>query len=136
REAIDMTAKAYSVAAELDPTRSVEVAEGMRASGDRNLVRTVLQNLIGNAFKFSPVDSVVTVGQTDDVFWVRDRGIGFDMAYAPKIFLPFERLVTEGEFEGTGIGLANVERIVKRHNGRVWAESEPGHGATFYFTLG
>lgn len=136
REVVDMTAKARSLAEEMDPTRRVEVQEGMTGECDRHLVRTVLQNLIGNALKFSPPGSTIWVGKTGDVFWVRDEGIGFDMRYATKLFLPFERLVSEGQFEGTGIGLANVERIVRRHHGRVWAESEPGKGATFFFTLG
>ncbi len=136
REAIDMTAKARSVAEELDPARRIEVQEGMAAAGDKGLVRTVFQNLIGNAFKFSPDASIVRVGQTDSAFWVRDAGVGFDMKYADKLFLPFVRLVTEEEFEGTGIGLANVERIVRRHGGRVWVESALGEGAAFFFTLG
>lgn len=136
RTPLDMTNKARTVAQDLEMEDRVRVQEGMTASGDPGLVRTVFENLIGNAAKFSPKDALIHVGQTDGVIWVRDEGIGFDMHYAPKIFLPFERLVPDSEFPGTGIGLANVERIVRRHGGKVWVESEPGKGATFFFTLG
>ncbi|RYG26372.1 PAS domain S-box protein [bacterium] len=137
---LDMTAKARDVAAielaDRQSELSVEVQEGMTAEGDPNLVRTLLHNLIGNAIKFSPHGGTVRVRQQDGVFSVSDEGVGFDMKYVHKIFRPFERLVLESEFPGTGIGLANVERIVRRHGGRVWAESELGKGSTFYFTLG
>jgi len=135
REALDMTTEARSVAADLTLKNEVVVQEGMSVRADPRLVRLVLQNLLENAVKFSPECSKIDVGCTDGTFWVRDLGIGFDMKYALKIFQPFERLVRESEFPGTGIGLANVERIVKRHGGRVWPESELGKGATFYFTL-
>ena len=108
----------------------------MTAVGDAATVRLVLENLVGNACKFSPEGSTVSVGKSDETFWVRDRGIGFEMQYAEKVFLPFERLVLEKDFPGTGIGLANVKRIVERHRGRVWVSSEPGLGSTFFFTLG
>ena len=75
------------------------------------------------------------IGETDGVFFVADEGVGFDMAFAPKVFLPFERLVADHEFEETGIGLANIRRIVERRGGRVWVESTPGEGSAFYFTL-
>lgn len=141
RERLDMTAKSRGV---IDEYRALgdangcrfEIQEGMTAQGDPGLVRTILHNLIGNACKFSPPGGTVRLGEKDGVFWVHDEGIGFDMQFAPKIFLPFERLVSEAQFPGTGIGLANVKRIVERHHGRVWAESAPGQGATFYFTLG
>ncbi|CAN5487177.1 hypothetical protein BH11ARM2_BH11ARM2_08010 [soil metagenome] len=135
RQPLDMTEMALSVAEEIGGDCHVEVQEGMTAEGDPGLVRTVLRNLIGNACKFSS-EGDVWVGQEGKAFFVRDEGIGFDMVYAPKLFLPFERLVSEAEFPGTGIGLANVKRIVERHGGKVWAEAEPRRGATFSFTLG
>jgi light-regulated signal transduction histidine kinase (bacteriophytochrome) len=103
-------------------------------------VEVVLENLMGNAWKFSSrkEDPTVRVGRLDgerDVFYVRDNGAGFDMAYADKLFGAFQRLHSDSEFEGSGIGLATVQRIVNRHGGRAWAEAEPGKGATFYFTL-
>ncbi|RYG48921.1 PAS domain S-box protein [bacterium] len=136
RKPLDMTAKARTIAAEVAAGCEFEVQEGMFAEGDPGLVRMVLTNLIENACKFSPSGGTVRVRQEGDVFAVSDEGVGFDMIYAEKLFLPFERLVTEAEFPGTGIGLANVERIIRRHGGRVWADSAPGKGATFYFTLG
>lgn len=136
REPLDLTAEARSVVRELETPCEITVQEGMSAEADPRLLRTVLHNLIGNACKFSPSAKGVQVGETNGVYWVKDEGVGFDMKYVEKIFLPFERLVPEDAFPGTGIGLANVDRIVKRHGGRVWAESEPNKGATFYFTLG
>ncbi len=140
RQPLDMSEKARSVFEELSAHHGtngcrVEVQPGMVAEGDPGLVRTVLHNLLGNACKFSPQGGTVRVLQEGNVFSVSDEGVGFDMRFAPKIFLPFERLVSESEFEGTGIGLANVKRIVERHGGRVWVESVPGEGATFSFTL-
>ena len=141
RSRLDLTEIAESIVEELASARldrgcAFDVAPGMVADGDPALVRLLLGNLMENACKFSPPGSPVRVREESGVVSVADRGIGFDMRYAPKVFLPFERLVTEAEFPGTGIGLANVERIVRRHGGRVWAESAPGAGATFYFTLG
>lgn len=118
----------------------IKVQPGMRAVCDPVLARMLYQNLLENACKYSPDGGEIQVGScredNKDVFFVRDQGIGLDMAYAHKIFLPFERLVLETEYEGTGIGLANAHRVVTRHNGRIWVDSEPGKGATFYFTLG
>lgn len=113
-----------------------EILPNMQAKGDVRLIRFVLLNLMENACKFSPKGGTVTVGQEGHTYYVRDEGIGFDPRYAHKLFLPFERLVNDTEYPGTGIGLANVQRIVQRHGGHVWAESEPGKGATFSFTLG
>jgi len=116
-----------------------DIQSGMTAMADGHLVRFVLSNLMENAYKFSPNGGTIRVGMREEngesIFFVADQGIGFDPAYARRMFQPFERLVTEQEFPGTGIGLANAERIVVRHRGRIWAESTPGNGATFSFTL-
>jgi PAS domain S-box-containing protein len=112
-----------------------DVQEGMTAAADANLIGHVLTNLIDNACKFSPAKGRVWIGSKGDLYFVRDEGIGFDMAYAEKMFVAFERLVDQEAFDGTGVGLANVKRIIERHGGRVWAESQPGNGATFWFTL-
>ena len=146
RERTDLSALAREVAAEVaaaEPARTVgwEIADGLVASGDPHLIRLVLQNLLGNAWKFTAnVDHpVITVGIRPqsgiDVFEVRDNGAGFDMAYADKMFDPFQRLHSAAEFEGTGIGLAIVHRIVTRHGGRIVAEGAVGQGAAFRFSL-
>jgi signal transduction histidine kinase len=143
---LDLTALARSVMDDLrarDPQRKVEFeANGARpAKGDERLLRIALTNLLGNAWKFTrdrPLAHITFGGEARDgepVFFVKDDGVGFDMRYAQKLFGAFQRLHTTTEFEGTGIGLATVQRIVHRHSGRVWAESEVGKGATFYFTL-
>jgi light-regulated signal transduction histidine kinase (bacteriophytochrome) len=118
-----------------------KLAEELVADGDPRLLSSLMENLIGNAWKFTRDRSPATieVGTVDrdaaTVYFVKDNGVGFDMAYAGQLFSPFRRLHTDAEFEGTGIGLATVDRIVRRHGGRIWAESAPGEGATFYFTL-
>jgi signal transduction histidine kinase len=114
----------------------IEIQPGLTAWGDPKLIRFVLLNLLENACKFSPEGGTVRLGAKDGTFFVSDEGIGFDPRYSDKLFRPFERLVTQDEFPGTGVGLANVKRIVERHGGQVWAESELGKGATFWFTLG
>jgi PAS domain S-box-containing protein len=120
----------------------VAVAPQMKANGDPGLVRIVLENLIGNAWKFTLHANPprIEVGHEErdgeTVYHVRDNGAGFDMNYAHKLFAPFQRLHTDREFEGAGIGLSIVQRIVARHGGRIWAEAKAGEGAAFYFTLG
>ena len=126
-----------------DPAHAVEllIAEPLTTNTDAALLRVLLENLLGNAWKFSSKTAAprVEIGATErdgaTVYFVRDNGAGFDMAYANKLFSPFQRLHTAAEFPGTGIGLATVQRIVERHGGRVWAEGEVGRGAAFYFTL-
>lgn len=138
---VDVSLLAAAVAADLhtnEPDRQVDVVvePGMSARGDATLVRAVLENLLSNAWKFTePHDRArIEVARSGDAFVVRDDGVGFDPAYADKLFRPFQRLHSS-EFPGNGIGLASVQRIVVRHGGRVWAESTPGNGAAFYFTL-
>jgi signal transduction histidine kinase len=147
RDDVDLSALVRDVAAEIQeraPAPRVEVAveDGVRVRGDPRLLRVGLTNLLQNAFKFSRhaahprVEFGVTNGSAGRVYHVRDNGAGFDMAYADKLFKPFQRLHAHSEFEGTGIGLATVQRIVHRHGGRIWAEGAAGRGAGFYFTLG
>ncbi|MGH7788492.1 MAG: PAS domain S-box protein [Candidatus Binatia bacterium] len=144
--AVDVSALAREVMAELEraePQRTVRarIVDGLHASGDVTLLRSVLSNLLGNAWKFTRPRAVaeIEVGRHDDgptaAFYVRDNGVGFDMAYADKLFGAFQRLHGADEFDGSGIGLATVERIVARHGGRVWGEGAVDRGATFYFTL-
>ncbi len=145
---IDLTALAHEVIAELraqEPDREVAVAiaPGLRTEADRSLARVLLQNLLGNAWKFTRRTSGARIefgrepsgSAVPDAFYVRDNGAGFDMAYAHKLFGAFQRLHTVSEFQGTGVGLATVRRIVRRHGGQVWAEGKVGAGATFHFTL-
>jgi PAS domain S-box-containing protein len=147
REPVDLTAMAHTIAADLqrsEPNREVEfvIADGLTASGDVRLLRVALENLLGNAWKFSAKQpqarvEVGSLTQPDGAlaFFVRDNGAGFDMAYADKLFGAFQRLHRMNEFPGTGIGLATVQRIIHRHGGRIWAEGEVAQGASFYFTL-
>jgi light-regulated signal transduction histidine kinase (bacteriophytochrome) len=125
------------------PDRSVDVrvAPRLTAVADPELVRIALGNLIDNAWKYTgrTAEPVIEIGASPNgsvrVFHVRDNGAGFDMAHAHRLFGPFQRLHADRDFEGTGIGLAIVERIVARHGGRIWAEGAVDGGATFYFTL-
>lgn len=146
REHVSISALAHAVVAELragDPTRSVEtvVAPDLWADGDPRLLRAVLQNLIGNAWKFTRgvqsarIEVGCEVESAPPTFFVRDNGAGFDAAYAGRLFAPFQRLHGAHEFEGTGVGLATVRRIVVRHGGAVRAEGAVGRGATIWFTL-
>ncbi|HZY99169.1 MAG TPA: ATP-binding protein, partial [Candidatus Baltobacteraceae bacterium] len=125
---------------ERDPDRDVEfsIEPGLLTSGEPNLLRAVLENLMGNAWKFTrkAEGPRIAVGRTEEgEFVIRDNGAGFDMAYGNKLFGAFQRLHANEEFEGTGIGLATVARIVHRHGGSIRAEGEIGKGATFYFSL-
>ena len=145
-EDVDVSALAAEVLAELaeaEPGREVEavVAPGLRATADATLLRAILANLLGNAWKFTNKheSALIEVGVTDAegerAFFVRDDGAGFDSAYAAHLFGAFQRMHEATQFEGDGIGLATVQRLVTRHGGRVWAEAEVEQGATFYFTL-
>lgn len=146
-EPVDLSAVAREIAAELSrsaPERRVrfQIADGLRVVGDPHLLRNVLQNLLGNAWKFSREAGEATIAfgvvpvENDRRFFVRDNGAGFDMDAAGRLFAPFQRFHRQDQFEGDGIGLATVQRIIHRHGGQVWAESRPGEGATFWFTLG
>ena len=147
RETVDLSALARGIADDLlkrEPERRVEfaLAEGVMAEGDVRLLRLALENLLGNAWKFTSKrpQATITFGvgrgaHGGPEYFVRDDGAGFDMAYADKLFGPFQRLHAITEFEGTGIGLATVQRIVHRHGGQVRAEGAVGQGATFFFTL-
>lgn len=146
RESVNLSEMADNIVEDLrrsEPERrvTVDIDRGLQANGDPVLFRAMLMNLLGNAWKFTrkTTDPVITFGATQEgnetVFRVRDNGAGFNMEYGDKLFRIFQRLHAPGEFEGTGIGLATVQRIVNRHGGKVWAEAEEGVGATFYFTL-
>jgi PAS domain S-box-containing protein len=146
-QVLDLGAEVAGIAAELqrqEPDRHVSftIQQPALAMADPTLIRTVLQNLLDNAWKFTSGrdDAAIEFGMTPDGtagsrFYVRDNGAGFDNAYVGKLFKPFERLHDASEFPGTGVGLASVRQIVERHGGRTWADGTPGIGATFYFTL-
>lgn len=145
-QSVSLSELAMSIVSELhgrDPERQVDVRvqPGLEVMGDAGLLRIVLANLLENAWKFTGkiAGARIEVGtelrESERVYFVRDNGAGFDMGYADKLFTPFQRLHTESEFPGSGIGLAIVQRIITRHHGRVWAEGREGEGATIYFTL-
>lgn len=147
RSEVDLSEVALGVLTQLrteDPEREVstEIETTVPVSGDPRLLQVVLDNLLRNAWKFSSKthDARIVFGcrtQGDEtVYFVKDNGAGFDATYADSLFTPFQRLHSEQEYPGTGIGLATVQRVVHRHGGRVWAESAEGHGATFWFTIG
>jgi light-regulated signal transduction histidine kinase (bacteriophytochrome) len=146
RADVDLSALAREVTAELqrrEPERAPEIVvqPALRADADARLIRIVFENLLSNAWKFTRkvARPRIEVGRAElgpeSPFFVRDNGAGFAMSYAGKLFRPFQRLHTEAEFPGTGIGLATIQRIIDRHGGRAWAEGEVGRGAAFYFTL-
>ncbi len=146
RERVDLSGLAKAIAEDLkrtQPEREAEftITEGLIVNGDARLLRLALENLLGNAWKFTAkkprarIEFGVTEQEGRPAYFVRDNGAGFDMAYAGKLFGAFQRLHGMKDFPGTGIGLATAQRIMHRHGGRVWAESAVEQGATFYFTL-
>jgi PAS domain S-box-containing protein len=144
---LDLSEIAAAVFSELqarepDRQKTVVVEPGLLVEGDRGLLFVVMENLLGNAWKFTSRrdGAEIAVGRrqeagTEEVFFVSDNGAGFDMAYADKLFGAFQRLHSDAEFPGTGVGLATVSRVIARHGGRIWAESQPDIGTTFFFTL-
>jgi light-regulated signal transduction histidine kinase (bacteriophytochrome) len=143
---VALSALAEEIIAEmrrLEPQRQVEVdiQPGLAVNGDSNLLRLVLENLLSNAWKFTSrcEQAVIEFGRQgmdgQAAFYVSDNGIGFDMRFANQLFRDFQRLHSADEFPGSGVGLANVKRIIQRHGGRVWAVGRTGEGATIYFTL-
>lgn len=146
RETVDLSRLAEAVVKQLrqaQPDRAIEFVfqQDVSAHGDPALLRAILENLLANAWKFTGTreGARIAFGSEEKdgslAYYVRDNGAGFDMAYAEKLFAPFQRLHSAAEFAGTGIGLATVQRIVHRHGGRIWAEAVVGEGATFHFTL-
>ena len=148
RGLVDISRMVREILSDLQPVDSdrkteFTVAEGISVLGDRGLLRTALENLLGNALKYSSkrIDPHIEFGVMDQsdgqtVYFVRDNGAGFDMENVGRLFVPFQRLHSANEFPGTGVGLATVKRIIRKHGGRIWAEGETGVGSTFYFTLG
>jgi light-regulated signal transduction histidine kinase (bacteriophytochrome) len=145
-EEVDLSEQARTIMDELKNTASerkveMKIQEKMRVSGDPLLLRQLLENLLGNAWKFTSKNSSARIEfgsiqkDGEKTFFIKDDGAGFDMKYVNKMFIPFQRLHSVEEFSGNGIGLAIVRRIVDRHGGKIWAEGEVGKGATFYFTL-
>jgi PAS domain S-box-containing protein len=143
---VDLSALAGEITAALraaEPDRRIEfiIEQGVSAKADAQLMRVLIGNLVENAWKFTAphdrttIEFGVTTHEERRAFFVRDDGVGFDARYADKLFVPFHRLHRAEEFPGSGIGLATVDRIVRRHGGEIWAESQPGSGATFFFTL-
>jgi signal transduction histidine kinase/DNA-binding response OmpR family regulator len=146
RQPVDLSALARSIAENLqraEPERSVDffIADGVSATGDLNLLKIMMENLLSNAWKFTRKTPAARIefGVQEQgfkrVFFIRDNGVGFNMEYAKKLFGAFQRLHTQEEFPGTGIGLATVQRIIKRHGGRIWAEGTVDQGAAFYFSF-
>jgi PAS domain S-box-containing protein len=146
-ESVDLTALAHTIACRLreaEPHRNIDftIQEGLSTAGDSHLLDIAVSNLMSNAVKFTGPRDLARIevgkanGQHEMAFFVRDNGVGFDMAYAGMLFGAFQRLHKHTEFPGTGIGLATVQRVVRRHGGKIWADAKPGEGATFYFTIG
>ena len=124
---------------ENNPQRKVEfiIEDEIKVGGDKNLLSIALDNLLSNAWKFTAQipQGIIEFGTSENGYFIRDNGVGFDMSQKERLFLPFQRLHSEKEYPGSGIGLSIVQRIIKRHGGRIWAEAEKGKGATFFFTL-
>jgi light-regulated signal transduction histidine kinase (bacteriophytochrome) len=146
RENIDLSQLAQGILKKMqsqEPEHRVtwDIASGLQAKADEKLVRTVLENLLGNAWKYSskkesPLIEMGSIAKDEQsFFYIKDNGVGFNMANAEKLFGAFQRLHTDSEFPGHGIGLATCQRIIHRHGGTIWADAEPGKGATFYFSL-
>ncbi|MBF0193394.1 MAG: PAS domain S-box protein [Magnetococcales bacterium] len=145
QESIDISLMANAIIETLKTTNTekinYKIRPEMQAKGDKRLIKNLLENLLGNAWKYSKTKENALIEFFSEkqnngiVFIIKDNGVGFDMSKADRLFQPFKRLHTSSEFEGAGIGLATVQRIVQRHGGRIWAEAEVGLGATFYFTL-
>jgi signal transduction histidine kinase len=139
-DGLELIRAAWSGLAAADPRTAhvtLDLPDSLSLDGDPRLLRVVFENLLANAVKFSRnvASPRVSVRQENGVYTVEDNGTGFDMAYASKLFKPFQRLHSSHEFEGSGIGLAIVDRIVRRHGGRIWADGTAGGGARFHFTL-
>lgn len=143
---VNLSVMANEIVAELreqQPDRHIDVriADNLVAEADPDLVRIALTNLLSNAFKFTAgqptprIDFASEIQGDEVVYYTRDNGVGFDMAYIENVFRPFERLHSQEDFPGTGIGLATVHRAIRRHGGRIWAEASVDHGASFFFTL-
>lgn len=146
RVVVDMTAICRTICTEMaedNPDHPVEIiiSDGLTVEADAHLLTIALHNLLGNAWKYTKkaAHPLIEIGQTEhdgkSCFFIRDNGTGFDMAYKERLFAPFQRLHSDEEFEGSGVGLATVLRIMQKHGGTVWAEGSLGNGAVFYFTL-
>jgi light-regulated signal transduction histidine kinase (bacteriophytochrome) len=146
RQSVDLSAIVREIVRTLgssSPGRQVDfvIQDGIYTEADPRLIRVALENLLGNAWKFTSKQATARIefgvddGQAGVAFFVRDNGAGFDMAYADKLFGVFQRLHAASEFDGTGVGLATVQRVVSRHGGRIWAHGAINNGATFFFTL-
>jgi light-regulated signal transduction histidine kinase (bacteriophytochrome) len=143
---VDLSAMAIEITTELsqrDPQRVVDfrISPDLIAMGDAQLLRIALTNLLENAWKFTArreITIITFASRNEDqgpIYFIQDNGVGFDMAYANKLFHAFQRLHDAREFPGTGIGLAIVQRVIQKHGGKIWAQAEPDGGATFYFSL-
>jgi len=146
RSEVDLSAMVSELFEEkrhINPDRSADIVvePGLVAKCDANLMKVALENLVGNAWKYTgkqtqpSIEFGISKRNGHNTYFIKDNGVGFDPAKADNLFMPFQRLATDSEFEGTGIGLSTVQRIIHKHSGLIWAEGKPGEGATFYFTL-